>query len=644
MQSCTLDHPSQDANTVRVFDRKTCLSVHGEHAFLVARHLYRSTAQVTYIGSRDSGLAGITVSYNLFPSLLKELLIDRGEHAVEFYEGSAGSWRCVKRGSPGMWRDFEGDLARAGDVTDAPIVAAVTLNLVQGARTVGLAFADTIAHRLGACEFTDDEHFCQLEAALTQLGAREVVVPKDLLPQAHQSASDGATSGAGGPSAADRSRLADVISRCSALPAERPRTAFSTKALHQDLGRLLSGGPEALESHRPVLDCPLAALALAGVLAFTEVMADETGHKRYTLEVYSTGRYMRIDAAAQRALNILRSRTDASDTFSLYGLMNRGKTAMGKRLLKSWLKQPLLDPGEISKRQDVVEAFVSDASLRSDLAGLHLRGLPDIDRLARKLERRAATLQDLCQLYRASSRLPLIEAALRAHQGPHAASLAARFADPLAQAHDADHLAKFEELLEAAVDLSRIPDEYLISATYDEGLQALGEEKVEVEAEIQSLAEEVAKDLGLVLDKTLKLEWHKASNQRLRCLRITAKEERAVRKKLQARYVELETRKDGMKFTNRPLRAAAERLQRLSADYDSRQAALVAQVVGVAATFCPVWSQVSSTIAELDVLCGFADLAVTAPAPYVRPTILPADGASPCCRSSFVDPRLLFCP
>jgi hypothetical protein len=44
-------------------------------------------------------------------------------------------------------------------------------------------------------------------------------------------------------------------------------------------------------------------------------------------------------------------------------------------------------------------------------------------------------------------------------------------------------------------------------------------------------------DLGLELGKTLKLEWHKASNQRIRCLRITAKEEKAVRGKLQVRHL-----------------------------------------------------------------------------------------------------------
>lgn len=45
-------------------------------------------------------------------------------------------------------------------------------------------------------------------------------------------------------------------------------------------------------------------------------------------------RYMRLDAAASRALNVLPQRLDGSSSFSLYGIMGRGKTAMGKRLLK----------------------------------------------------------------------------------------------------------------------------------------------------------------------------------------------------------------------------------------------------------------------------------------------------------------------
>ena len=50
------------------------------------------------------------------------------------------------------------------------------------------------------------------------------------------------------------------------------------------------------------------------------------------------------------------------------------------------------------------------------------------------------------------------------------------------------------------------------------------------------------------------------------------------------------------------------------------------QVVGVAHTFVEVWQAVAALLAELDVLLGFAELSVSAPTPYVRPQMLPADG------------------
>ena len=57
-------------------------------------------------------------------------------------------------------------------------------------------------------------------------------------------------------------------------------------------------------------------------------------------------------------------------------------------------------------------------------------GLPDIERLNRKLEKRKIGLADLCQLYRASSRLPMIEEAIREHEGSHSELLCTRYLPP----------------------------------------------------------------------------------------------------------------------------------------------------------------------------------------------------------------------
>jgi DNA mismatch repair protein MSH2 len=199
------------------------------------------------------------------------------------------------------------------------------------------------------------------------------------------------------------------------------------------------------------------------------------------------GKYMRMDAAALRALNVLRQRQDPNDTFSLYGLMNRARTPMGKRLLLRWLKQPLLEVEQINERHDVVEAMVGDVDLRERLRSVQLRALPDIERLARKLERRKTTLQDLCRLYQAAAQLPLISDALAQHESPAAALLDTLYVLPLRTAHDGEHLGKFESLIESAVDLDRVPDDYLITSTFDPELKTLQATKDQIQVEIDKV-------------------------------------------------------------------------------------------------------------------------------------------------------------
>lgn len=63
-------------------------------------------------------------------------------------------------------------------MVDTPMVMAVTSQLVEGCRTVGIAYIDAACRRLGAAQFEDDEQLCALERVLVQLGAKEVVIPQ----------------------------------------------------------------------------------------------------------------------------------------------------------------------------------------------------------------------------------------------------------------------------------------------------------------------------------------------------------------------------------------------------------------------------------------------------------------------------------
>ena len=152
----------------------------------------------------------------------------------------------------------------------------------------------------------------------------------------------------------------------------RPKTAFAHKHLDSDLAKLLRSG--GTERHGDVMERPAACSALAAALAYSELLSDSCNHRKFDLLLYDQGRYMRLDSAAQRALNVAPSRQDARSTNSLQGLLGRARTAMGKRKLKAWLKQPLVRVDEIKARLDVVEAAVDDAELRERLRDQHLRG------------------------------------------------------------------------------------------------------------------------------------------------------------------------------------------------------------------------------------------------------------------------------
>ena len=412
----------------------------------------------------------------------------------------------------------------------------------------------------------------------------------------------------------------DVMSRCGVLVSERSRRSFDARNLESDLARLLASGN--VERHRDVLDQPAAAQALAALVSFAEYTADADSLGKWNLEMHRTGLFMRLDAAAMRALHVMPLRGDANASFSIYGLLCRARTPMGKRLLRAWLKQPLLDVAEIGVRHDVVEAMVRDSVMRES-ARSAVRGMPDVERLARKLDRGRIDLPSLFQLYRASGQLAVLAGSLRQSPGAdggHGELLGRRYAAPLEDARGEERLGRFEALIEAAVDLDAAPEEYLIRSSYSAELGELEGRRRDVLAEIEAEAAGIGAHLGMAVGKQLKLE---RSNHLGHYLRITKKEEAAVRRKMEGRYYQIEAKKDGIKFVSNKLRRLSDSYAALSAEYAGVQAEVVSKVVSVAQGYTALFEQAAGIVAELDVLVGFAEVALGAPLPYARPEMLP---------------------
>ncbi|KMS97549.1 hypothetical protein BVRB_5g126110 isoform A [Beta vulgaris subsp. vulgaris] len=593
----------QDLRAVRFFDRRDYFTAHGENAAFVAKVYYHTTTALRQLGSGSDALSSVTVSKSMFETIARDLLLERTDHTVELYEGSGSNWRLVKSGSPGNLGSFEDILFANNEMQDSPATVALLPNFRENGCTVGLGYVDLTKRVVGLAEFLDDSHFTNVESALVGLGCRECLLPVDAAKS---------TEGRG---------LLDALSRCGVMVTERKKSEFKARDLVPDLGRLVKGTIEPVRDLVSGLE--IAPAALGALLSYAELLSDESNYGNFTIKPYNLGSYMKLDSAAMRALNVMESKNDANKNFSLFGLMNRTCTAgMGKRLLHMWLKQPLLDVSEINARLDLVQAFVEDIQLRQELRQ-HLKRISDIERLSRNLQKKRAGLQQVVKLYQSSIRLPYIKSALGRYDGQFSAILKERFSEPLGIWSDDDHLNKFVSLVETSVDLDQLENgEYMISSGYDSRLLELKDEQESLEGQIDSLHKQTADDLDLSADKVLKLE---KGTQFGHVFRITKKEEPRIRKKLTTQFIVLETRKDGVKFTNSKLKKLGDQYQRILDEYKNCQKELVQRVVHTAATFSEVFESLAALLAELDVLLAFSDLATSCPTPYTRPDITPSD-------------------
>ncbi|KAK4395785.1 DNA mismatch repair protein MSH2 [Sesamum angolense] len=592
-----------DPRAIRFFDRRDYYTTHGENATFIAKTYYHTTTAVCQIGSGSDAISSVSVSKNMFETVARDILLERADHTLELYEGSGANWRLVKSATPGNLGSFEEILFANNEMQDSPVIVALIANFRENGCAVGLSYVDLTKRVLGLAEFPDDSHFTNLESALVALGCKEILLPVEVA------------------KSSEYRSLNDALSRCGAMVTERKKAEFKGRDLVQDLGRLVKGSMDPVRDLLAAFE--LAPAALGCIMSYADLLADESNYGNYKIQRYDLARYMRLDSAAMRALNVMESKADANKNFSLFGLLNRTCTAgMGKRLLHMWLKQPLLDVNEINCRLDLVQAFVEDGALRQDLRQ-QLKRISDMERLTRSLEKKRASLVHVVKLYQSSIRLSFIKSALEQYNGQFASLIKGRYLDPLENWTDDNHLNKFIGLVEASVDLEQLENgEYMISSGYDSQLLALKNEQESLEHQIHDLHIKAANDLDLALDKALKLE---KGTQHGYAFRITKKEEPKVRKKLNTQFILIETRKDGVKFTNIKLKKLSEHYQKVVEEYKNCQKELVARVVQTAATFSEVFEGVAWSLSELDVLLSFADVAASSPTPYTRPIITPSD-------------------
>ena len=127
------------------------------------------------------------------------------------------------------------------------------------------------------------------------------------------------------------------------------------------------------------------------------------------VNVYSRGQYLEIDLNTIRNLELVESMRTKEKRGSLLWVLDRTKTAMGARLMRSWVIRPLVDPARIYQRQSAVSALHSNVRARDTLGEL-LSGMLDIERLTAKAVYGTANARDLKAISQSIKDLPEIKA------------------------------------------------------------------------------------------------------------------------------------------------------------------------------------------------------------------------------------------
>ena len=163
-------------------------------------------------------------------------------------------------------------------------------------------------------------------------------------------------------------------------------------------------------------DYPCGICAAGGLLTYLlETQKTDLSHIS-AIRSYSTDEYMLLGTATMRNLELTETLREKQKKGSLLWVLDKTKTAMGARLLRKWIEQPLISIDKINERQSAVAVLVSNEIDAEELRE-YLSPIYDLERLMMRISYRSANPRDLIALKTSLAMLPSVQQVLRALPG-----------------------------------------------------------------------------------------------------------------------------------------------------------------------------------------------------------------------------------
>ncbi|XP_031627538.1 DNA mismatch repair protein spellchecker 1 [Contarinia nasturtii] len=584
------------ASTVRFFDRNDYYSLHGEDAYLAAKEVFKSTANVkTMAPDGATQLDYICLNKGNFEVLLRELLLVKNYRVEVFTKEQTGEFSIEFKGSPGNLIQFESMLFNNVDMVVGSSILSVNMKQNGPQKTIGVACVEQNEQTFSVIEFDDNDFYSELEATIVLLGPKEAILPSI----------DG-----------EYERINQLLERNSVMVTVRKKSEFTHEKsnLEQDLNTLLQfkDGQQANANSLKELKLTVAMASLNAAIQYLDLVSDACNHGHYKMNMMNLNRYVHLDAAAVSALNLLPKpgtavNSQAYKWQSILGVLDRCQTPQGHRLMAQWVKQPLQSKELIKDRHDIVECFIDASTARADLYEDYMKRMPDVLMLSKKLLRKRATLQDIYRLYQVVIRTPKIVEVLK---DLDCKTIDKSLCEPIKDT--LDELGNYKSMVEQIIDRDEVEKgEFMVRPSFDEELGELKKTMDEFESKIAKVRSKAVDDLN---NDSVKLEYVSHLGYHFR---LTLKEESALRNN--KKYRTIDTLKGGIRFTNDALEKLNKDFMEARVQYETQQQSIVEEVIKTALSYLGSFTRLNNHIAELDCLLSFAIAAVSAPIPYVKP-------------------------
>ncbi|MCJ7570248.1 MAG: DNA mismatch repair protein MutS [Anaerolineales bacterium] len=257
------------------------------------------------------------------------------------------------------------------------------VSVILDGNNLGIAIADISTGEFSVGQFESEDRLVALQQELYRLSPAEVLIPETL---SLEGIWDGNT---------------------TKLPDWRFELDRAVETLQEHFGTSTLAGFG--------LDEIPAAVRSAGAIVEYLRSSQEAALSLLTgLSIYSLDDFMTLDAATRRNLELTETIRTGDVRASLLGILDQTRTPMGRRLLRQWLGNPLLDLERIEGRLNQVEAFHDDGVWRAEIRSA-LKAYGDLERLTNRIIAAAAKPGDLVAMEALLEKIPQIKGLLQ-HQ------------------------------------------------------------------------------------------------------------------------------------------------------------------------------------------------------------------------------------